>query len=331
MHAPRDYRQPISTTMTTKSYSVGFVYVLTNRAMPGLVKIGLTGNLPEDRAKDLYTTGVPAAFDVEFRTTTSRPRDVEYRVHELLEKHRYNKAREFFQVGVEAAIEAVRRALIDVSGVDSWHSQKPHVLADGDRLSLALKAGQIFVLIGYRDFTQVMAGSAEILDLWQVHSEGDFLEIYVTGSSSQVAGFSDGDHGSTDDPVPYLDRNKTVANGVINGRERLMPGEQLLWLPAPEDADSSAHVVFEAGSFCQVVSRTWRPLIAPHGLHLLINDFLYEGSWPAASNAIRKALSLPVPRTWVDGRSDPTLIQIGTETPNPDHWLPQLKSRQRRR
>ncbi|MCP2074694.1 UNVERIFIED_ORG: hypothetical protein J2Y77_004130 [Pseudomonas lini] len=317
--------------MATKPYDVGFVYVLTNRAMPGLVKIGMTKNLAEDRAKGLYTTGVPVAFDVEFRTTTSRPRDVERKAHEVLERHRYNNEREFFQVGVEAAIEAVRLALVDASGVDSWHSQKPHVLADGDRLSLALGAGQIFALIGYKDFNQVIAGEAEILDLWQAHSEGDLLEIYATGSSSDVAGFSDNDHGCTEDPVPFLDRNQTVANGIINGRERLAPGDRLLWLPSPEDSDDSTHVVFEAGSFCQVVSRTWSPLLAPHGFPLLLNDFLYEGAWPAASSAIKKVLSLPAPRTWAPRISDPPFTPVGTEVPNPYHWLPQLKPRQRRR
>ena len=41
----------------------GWVYVLTNPAMPGLVKIGLTSRNPQVRAAELtQATGVPAPF-----------------------------------------------------------------------------------------------------------------------------------------------------------------------------------------------------------------------------------------------------------------------------
>ena len=40
------------------------VYVLTNPAMPGIVKIGMTDKLEvQPRMRDLYTTGVPLPFD----------------------------------------------------------------------------------------------------------------------------------------------------------------------------------------------------------------------------------------------------------------------------
>jgi hypothetical protein len=38
----------------------GYIYVLENETIPGLVKIGSTERNPEDRAKELMTTGVPA-------------------------------------------------------------------------------------------------------------------------------------------------------------------------------------------------------------------------------------------------------------------------------
>ena len=50
----------------SKDHSTGIVYVLSNRAMPGLVKIGMTTRKELDtRLKELYTTGVPIPFDVE--------------------------------------------------------------------------------------------------------------------------------------------------------------------------------------------------------------------------------------------------------------------------
>ena len=44
----------------------GIVYVLTNPAMPKLVKIGKTGRGVETRLNDLYTTGVPLPFEYAY-------------------------------------------------------------------------------------------------------------------------------------------------------------------------------------------------------------------------------------------------------------------------
>jgi len=45
----------------------GIVYLLTNPYMPGLVKIGMTKQEDlEKRMKELYTTGVPVAFECQF-------------------------------------------------------------------------------------------------------------------------------------------------------------------------------------------------------------------------------------------------------------------------
>lgn len=45
--------------------SKGYVYVLSNPCMPGIVKIGKTTRSVEDRANELYQTGVPEPFKVE--------------------------------------------------------------------------------------------------------------------------------------------------------------------------------------------------------------------------------------------------------------------------
>ena len=45
--------------------SSGFVYVLSNKAMPGLLKIGHTTRNSGIRKEELYTTGVPIKFEVE--------------------------------------------------------------------------------------------------------------------------------------------------------------------------------------------------------------------------------------------------------------------------
>ena len=39
----------------------GYVYILTNPSMPGLVKVGKTTNTPNQRMSELHSTGVPGA------------------------------------------------------------------------------------------------------------------------------------------------------------------------------------------------------------------------------------------------------------------------------
>jgi hypothetical protein len=308
---------------------VGFVYVMTNESMPGIVKVGRTSLLPEDRARDLYTTGVPRPFKVMYRSATSRLDAVERRAHESLEGSRINAGREFFRVSVQEAVEAVQLAAVEVAGIASWESAERHQLRSGDRIALTLEAGQVFALVAYPSW---IACRAKLVDLWQAHSSGDLLEILVTDSASEVAGFSDGDPGGAEDPVPYLDRARTIPNGMMNGRERLLPGDRVVWIPAQRHADEQASVVFEASNYCQVVSRTWSPRLAPEGMPLLLNVLTCEASWPAAARSIREALALPMPRCWAprEGR-DSSWEDFGSVLPSPERWLPQLKPRVRKR
>jgi len=53
--------------MSTKQENYGIVYLLTNPAMPGLVKIGMTTREDvKQRMKELYGTGVPVPFDCRY-------------------------------------------------------------------------------------------------------------------------------------------------------------------------------------------------------------------------------------------------------------------------
>lgn len=77
----------------------GIVYVLSNPAMPGLVKIGKTTNDDvEDRMDQLFTTGVPAPFVCDKAVKVSNVNEVEQALHKALEKNRYSTSREFFEI-----------------------------------------------------------------------------------------------------------------------------------------------------------------------------------------------------------------------------------------
>lgn len=88
---------------------IGFIYVLSNEAMPGLVKIGLTVDTPESRAKSLFSSGVPLPFRVEFYASVNDCLKVERAIHEDMARFRLHDGREFFTVSVDEAIQAVTR------------------------------------------------------------------------------------------------------------------------------------------------------------------------------------------------------------------------------
>ncbi|GAA4561180.1 GIY-YIG nuclease family protein [Planotetraspora kaengkrachanensis] len=317
----------------TPQHKIGFVYVLTNKAMPDIVKVGFSSWLPEDRARDLYTSGVPAPFEVAFRTATSWPEAVERRAHELLSVDRPNPRREFFTVPVDQAIDAVRMAAVDVAGIDSWQESDRYLVGPTDRLAMTLEAGQIFALISWTSLQSLVSGHpAEIIDLWQAHSNGDLLEIFGTSSPGHVAGFSDNHPGGDVDPVPYLDRSQSAANGMLIGRETLFPGDRLVWVSEPL-SDPHVSVIFEASNYCQVINRTWSPVMTEYGIPRLLNDFGYDSPEPEVANAIRTALALPPPRSWAprDDRDSGEWAPIGDEPQHPDYWLPQLQPRKRRK
>ena len=62
----------------------GWVYVISNKAMLGLVKVGYTTKDPELRADELNHTGSPYPYIVEYEVLIEDPYQVEQRVHRRL-------------------------------------------------------------------------------------------------------------------------------------------------------------------------------------------------------------------------------------------------------
>lgn len=96
--------------------TAGFVYVLSNRSMPGMVKIGKTTRDPRTRAGELFASGVPTPFVIEATVETSNINDTETSVHRLLSARRVNKKREFFHVSIPEAVNALKQAANEGSG-----------------------------------------------------------------------------------------------------------------------------------------------------------------------------------------------------------------------
>ncbi len=94
----------------------GFVYVMTNKSMPGMVKIGFTTRLPASRADDLFTSGVPCPFDVFCAVWFNDPKSVEAGLHDYFAVCRVTESREFFRVVPEVAARQIAQFLVAEHG-----------------------------------------------------------------------------------------------------------------------------------------------------------------------------------------------------------------------
>jgi hypothetical protein len=76
--------------------SEGHVYILSNYMMPGVYKIGRTKEHPGVRARQLYTSGVPKPFSLEFCVFSPDSVRLEKAMHEAFNENRTCPNREFF-------------------------------------------------------------------------------------------------------------------------------------------------------------------------------------------------------------------------------------------
>lgn len=83
----------------------GYVYILSNPVMPGLVKIGFTTHDDINvRLSNLFTTGVPVPFEVEYACRIPDCQKVEKALHRAFQPQRVHIKREFFEIEANQAI-----------------------------------------------------------------------------------------------------------------------------------------------------------------------------------------------------------------------------------
>ncbi len=83
----------------------GYVYVLVNPCMPGLIKIGRTLRDSRTRARELSSTGVPMPFQVAFELFSEDHQKLEVMMHQALADFRVDAAREFFRYPLDKTIK----------------------------------------------------------------------------------------------------------------------------------------------------------------------------------------------------------------------------------
>lgn len=90
------------------------IYLLTNEAMPGYVKVGRTTTSLEQRIKELSaSTSVPLPFTCFYACLVTDSSFVEHQLHDAFDNNRVNPRREFFQIAPERIVAALKLAEIE--------------------------------------------------------------------------------------------------------------------------------------------------------------------------------------------------------------------------
>ena len=88
--------------------SYGFVYVLSNRYMPGIYKVGFTERSPSLRCRELSnSTSVPDEFDLVCYAEYEDAHAKEQEIHRALADARVNRNREFFDCDLKIITDLV--------------------------------------------------------------------------------------------------------------------------------------------------------------------------------------------------------------------------------
>ena len=157
------------------------VYILTNEAMPGFVKIGLTTDSVESRIAQLSSaTGVPLPFECYFAAQVNDCTKLEKTLHKLFSECRINPKREFFEIDPEKVVLAisigdfteVTPGLAQVDDIEQVALEKvkarrPNLTLD----AIGIKVGHVLI------FSRDDSITAMVVENGKVNFEGEVLSL----------------------------------------------------------------------------------------------------------------------------------------------------------
>ncbi len=113
----------------------GYVYVMTNKSVRGLVKIGKTKHPPHQRAKGLDRAQLPYSYEVRHFVRVPDPHRVEKEVQARLAEFRETRGHEWFRCSIEDAISAIEEIARDAANLPQFdeESRRQKILRTGQR------------------------------------------------------------------------------------------------------------------------------------------------------------------------------------------------------
>ena len=151
------------------------VYILTNEAMPGIIKIGWTDKNVEERMKELDKTSTPVPFTCYFAKRVEDPTFVESKLHEAFDEFRIRDNREFFRMSpdqAKAALEIASGTDVTPKG-DVVESESDRVALNKERNRNRFKFDEAGIDAGeILEFKKDPSITAKVLDNGQIDFRG---------------------------------------------------------------------------------------------------------------------------------------------------------------
>jgi hypothetical protein len=175
---------------------LSLVYVLSNPAMPGLVKIGITGQDAgaAKRIGQLYTTGVPVPFDLEYACRVPNAVEVERALHIAFAPHRINPRREFFQIEPGQAIAILKLLHVEDATIELSNQASEldaQSVEAGEQLKRARRPRMDFLEMGIPIGSTLLSSddgmtSVVVVDARKVRLGDE--ELYLSAATQRVLG-----------------------------------------------------------------------------------------------------------------------------------------------
>lgn len=145
----------------------GYVYVLTNDSMPGLVKIGHTRDIPARIVELSGASGVPTPFTCFFGAFVADREYVEKKLHEGLADVRKSPKREFFEIAPERVKSLIELTVHEPYSLEDDSVTVPSTSAVLPRLNLAaagINAGDILIFVRDEEI-RVIAKKSNLVEM----------------------------------------------------------------------------------------------------------------------------------------------------------------------
>ena len=268
----------------------GYIYILINPSIDGMVKIGKTTRDPDSRAKELsQATGVATPFYVAFSIEVADCHSAEDYVHEVLEWNGFKRApnREFFQMTLRDAIEvlmAADRALKEHHGNESRKMPATDGAPrnDGDELAAPVKerhpGRDVFEMAAasYFGFGDTIQDKAEAIKLLHQSRAMNFPAAY-TSLAEYYADEQDYDHAFS-----------ILREGAAKGHGRCLI--KMAWLfhqkQERENAAKCWKQYFKSQTFLRDDDQKWTSATDGFGLDDCEGlDPLFDAGWPRTWHA----------------------------------------------
>lgn len=166
------------------------IYILTNEAMPGYIKIGYTYGSLEDRLRQLDTTSMPLPFEVYYACEVEDAKEDERWMHEILGDKRVRDRREFFKMDPERAVIALQR--IQLREIETYTSiatpTQQKEIAQKKKIRSRFDFDKYGIPVGAEIyFSRDENVNARVLSKNRIELNG--LEVSLSQSAEQILGF----------------------------------------------------------------------------------------------------------------------------------------------